>query len=281
MLSYRHSFHAGNHADALKHLVQIELLRYLMRKDKRLWYIDTHAGAGSYRLGESGRAERPEYRDGIERLWRAADLPPGIERYVALVRTANRDDQLQLYPGSPAIAQQLLRPSDRSWLFELHPSDYGYLEAEFKRSAKSTRVARQDGFAGLQGLLPPEPRRALIMIDPSYELDDDYTRVIAAMSDARQRFATGCYAIWYPRLIHAAAEQLPDALAAAAGERWLNVSMTVREGRDRHAGLFGSGMFIVNPPHTLPAFLDDTLPRLTELLAQDKTAAFKVDYRIP
>ncbi len=193
----------------------------------------------------------------------------------------NHDNKLRVYPGSPRIALCLLRPGDRLWLFELHPADHEYLATEFSAHTDPVRVAQQDGYQGLKGLLPPEPRRALTMIDPSYELATDYRAVVTALQDARERFATGCYAIWYPLLKNAAAERLPAELIAAAGERWLNVSLTVRAGRDQHAGLYGSGMFIVNPPHTLPAFLAETMPRLTELLAQDRTAHFDIDYRIP
>lgn len=281
MLSYRHNFHAGNHADVLKHIVQIELLDYLTRKDKRLWYIDTHAGAGRYRLERDGPATRAEFRDGIERLWQAPDLPAGAARYVDVVRRANPSDELRFYPGSPLIAQHMVRRGDRLWLFELHPADHETLAATFGENAKAVRVARGDGFAGLRGLLPPEPRRALTMIDPSYELDADYADVVSALQDARLRFASGVYAIWYPLLKLAAAEKLPAALINAAGDRWLDVRMTVRQGRDRHSGLFGSGMLVVNPPHTLPAFLEATLPQVKALLAQDSSATFQIDYRIP
>lgn len=280
MLSYRHSYHAGNHADVLKHIVLVQLLTYLARKDKPFWYIDTHAGAGRYRLDKDATTNRAEFHDGIERLWHAPNVPDEIGRYVEIVRSLNHSESLQLYPGSPQFANELMRAGDRLWLFELHPADYETLRAGYSDS-KAVRVAKQDGFTSLKSLLPPEPRRALIMIDPSYEMQDDYTRVVTTLADARERFATGVYAIWYPLLKRTEAAALPEKLLGVAGDRWLDVRMTVRAGRDQHAGLYGSGMFVANPPHTLPTVMNAIMPSLTGLLAQDSTATYEVNFNIP
>lgn len=275
MLSYRHSYHAGNHADVLKHIVLVDLLHYLTAKDKPLWYIDTHAGAGQYRVDSAG--SNNESSDGIERLWKANDLPDAVQRYVDRVRLCNPDGKLAHYPGSPRLAHDSVREGDRLWLSELHPADHTLLAEHFRRDA-NVRVQKADGFAVMRALLPPEPRRALVMIDPSYEVKSDYSRLVDSLVDARRRFATGVYAIWYPLLVRREAEKLGQQLIKAAGPRWLDVSMTVRKPSGERAGLYGSGVFVINPPHTLPATLADLMPKLTALLAQDTSANFNLNH---
>ena len=280
MLSYRHACHAGNHADVLKHTVLVELLRYLGAKDKRLWYIDTHAGAGVYRIDEGAPARNAEFHDGIGRLWEAATLPAALQHYRDLVRRCNPDGELRRYPGSPWLAHALLRPGDRLWLSELHSTDHAALQASFK-GARQVRVQKADGFATLRGLLPPEPRRALVMIDPSYEIKSDYLRLVDGIVDSLQRFAGGVYAVWYPLLRSREAEKLGTDLRRVAGPRWLDVRMNVRAGHGERPGLYGSGMLVLNPPHTLPATLESLMPTLVRLLAEDRQAAFKLDFLLP
>lgn len=281
MLSYRHAFHAGNHADVLKHLVLVELLTYLTDKDKRLCYIDTHAGAGMYALQEGFAAQRREFEDGIGRLW-AADRPPAaLLPYLELVRRANPDRALRMYPGSPWFAQALTRDSDRLWFCELHPTDHQALVARFASDDQRIQVTRNDGYAELRRLLPPEPRRALVMIDPSYELAMDYARLVEAVRDSLTRFAAGVYAIWYPLLRNREADRLPARLRKAGASRWLDVRLVVRSRTGTRAGLYGSGVYVINPPYTLPAMLETLMPRLVELLGQDDKAGFELDFRIP
>ena len=280
MLSYRHSYHAGNHADVLKHCVLVELLRYLTEKDKRLWYIDTHAGAGVYRLDNNGATNKNEAQDGIARLWAEQDLPAALRHYMDVVRSFNPDGELCHYPGSPAIAEHGLRTGDKLWLSELHSTDHEILHARYKGN-RSVRVQQTDGFKALTGLLPPEPRRALIMIDPSYEVKTDYTRVVDALRDAQRRFATGVYAVWYPLLGSRESRKLSGDLHRVGGPRWLDVNLHVRDGRDPDSGLYGSGMFILNPPHSLPAVLQGVMPFLGKLLAQDNRATYNLEYEIP
>ncbi len=277
MLSYRHAFHAGNHADVLKHIVLVELLHYLTAKDKRLWYIDTHAGAGQYRIDNT--SSNRESSEGIERLWNATDLPEAVQRYLDRVRLRNPDGTLSRYPGSPLLANDSVRVGDRLWLSELHPADHALLNEQFKHDGH-VKVQKSDGFAALRSLLPPEPRRALIMIDPSYEVKSDYVQLIDSLVDARRRFATGVYAIWYPLLVRREAEKLGQQLIKAAGPRWLDVAMSVKKPSGERAGLYGSGMFVINPPHTLPATLANLMPGLTKLLAQDAAASFKLNYEL-
>jgi 23S rRNA (adenine2030-N6)-methyltransferase len=271
MLSYRHAFHAGNHADVLKHLVLVRLLRYLNQKDKPYWYIDTHAGAGVYGLDAGYSIQNAEHEQGIARLWTQTDLPEPLADYVNLIRGLNPSGDLKLYPGSPYLARQLLRPEDRMRLFELHTTDIELLGRTFQNQRR-VQVTLGDGFAGLKGLLPPPPRRALTLIDPSYEERSDYLLVIEALKDSLKRFATGIYAVWYPLLGRAEAQRLPERLRAVA-DHWLDVRLEVYKPVTGEYGMYGSGLVIINPPWTLEAELRACLPILKERLAQG-TASF-------
>ncbi|MFA5241230.1 MAG: 23S rRNA (adenine(2030)-N(6))-methyltransferase RlmJ [Sulfuricella sp.] len=277
MLSYRHAFHAGNHADVLKHLLQIELSRYLGQKDKPFWIIDTHAGAGLYSLDSDHAAKLKEFETGIGRLWGRQDLPPALAGYVDLVRAINPDGMLRFYPGSPWLALQTLRPQDRLRLFELHSSDSRILQENFSTQAKRVSITAANGFDALKALLPPPPRRALVLIDPSYETRDDYPNVIAALKDGLERFPTGTYAIWYPQLSRPEARQLPEKLKHLPLKNWLNASLTVHTPSSDGFGMHGSGMFIINPPWTLQKTLTEIMPFLVQTLGQDAGACFTLE----
>jgi 23S rRNA (adenine2030-N6)-methyltransferase len=276
MLSYRHVFHAGNHADVLKHTVLLAVLDYFNQKDKPYWVIDTHAGAGGYRF-DGGRAKtHAEYAEGIGRLWQRTDLPPLLAAYVAAVRADNPDGNLRRYPGSPLLALRKLRPADRLRLFELHPADVKLLAdavlAVAPDAQKRVTIRQEDGFEGLKALLPPPPRRGLVIIDPAYEDKRDYGRVVAALKDGLARFATGTFLIWYPLLQRNESLQLAGRLKKAAPD-WLNVTLTVKAPAKDGIGMHGSGMFVVNPPWTLAAALRDTLPWLVDTLTIEKVGA--------
>ena len=267
MLSYRHAFHAGNHADVLKHFVEVQLLRHLAQKDKPFWYIDTHAGAGCYELDSGYATQNAEYDSGIARLWARDDLPAALAEYVALVKHINQDGQLRLYPGSPLVAQQLLRDQDRMRLFELHPTDNEILRQNFAGQGVLTQAA--DGFGALKALLPPPPRRALVLIDPPYEDKKDYQRVVSALKEGLKRFANGVYAIWYPQLQRTEARQLPEELKKLPVKSWLNVALSVQGLSEDGFGMHGSGMFVINPPWNLHAVLQDVMPYLVKVLGED------------
>ncbi|QDQ28924.1 23S rRNA (adenine(2030)-N(6))-methyltransferase RlmJ [Chitinimonas arctica] len=277
MLSYRHAFHAGNHADVLKHYVLTRLLDYLNQKDKPYWYIDTHAGAGCYQLDIGYAAKNAEYLNGIGRLWHRQDLPEGLAAYVDLVKALNPDGQMRLYPGSPLVALPLLRAEDRLRLFELHPTDFPLLEQNMARAGRRAKVAKGDAFAGLKALLPPPPRRALTLIDPPYEDKQDYQRVVDSLDDALVRFATGVYAVWYPILQRAESRQLPQMLKQLPVKSWMHVSLTVQSPSADGFGMHGSGLFILNPPWLLHLELQDTLPYLCDALALDAGASFQLE----
>jgi 23S rRNA (adenine2030-N6)-methyltransferase len=277
MLSYRHAFHAGNHADVLKHCVLVALSRYLAQKDKPFWIIDTHAGAGLYELDTGYATKLKEYESGIGKLWARADLPEALADYVALVRACNPDGRLRFYPGSPWLAQQTLRPQDRLRLYELHSSDSAILQENFSAHGRQVSVTTANGFTALKALLPPPPRRALVLIDPPYETRDDYPNVITALATGLQRFATGMYAVWYPQLSRPEAQQLPDALKRLPMQNWLHVALTVQTPSPDGFGMHGSGMFIINPPWTLHPMLADTMPYLVQTLGQDAGARYTLE----
>jgi len=281
MFSYRHAFHAGNHADVLKHVVLVHLLRHLATKETPFWVIDTHAGAGLYALDGEWATKRSEFADGIGRLWTRDDAPAAVADYLAAVRALNPDGLLRHYPGSPSIALRHLRARDRLRLFELHVNEIKALAQTIDEAGRDavrrTIAAEADGFAALRGLLPPPPRRALILIDPSYEDKRDYVRVFDTLRDALTRFATGCYAIWYPQVQRREPAELVRRLTHLPGVRWLHASLTVRTPSDDGLGLHGSGMFVVNPPWTLPAAMAESLPWLAAMLAQDDGARWALD----
>jgi 23S rRNA (adenine2030-N6)-methyltransferase len=274
MLAYRHAFHAGNHADVLKHLVLVQLLRHMNRKDKPYRVIDTHAGAGGYALHDPAARKNAEFADGIARLWSRSDAPPAVADYLEQVRAFNPSGALQFYPGSPTLAQRLMRAHDRLWLFELHPTDSRQLLATLG-AHPGVQVRCADGFEALKSVLPPPERRAVVLIDPSYELKTDYAAVRRALTAALARFATGTYAVWYPLLQRRESHALPQQLRRIAGQAdWVDVRIQVRAPDASGFGLLGSGMFVIHPPWTLHATLRTLLPWLTGALAQDAAARF-------
>jgi len=277
MLSYRHAFHAGSHADVLKHFILVQLLQYLNQKDKPYWVIDTHAGAGLYALDQGYAAQNAEYKGGIARLWARNDLPPALAEYVALVRSVNADNGLKTYPGSPLLAQSLIRRDDRLRLYELHPTDSQHLQDNFADAGRQVKIEKADGFAGLKALLPPPPRRGLILIDPPYEEKQDYQRVVKALEEALKRFATGTFAVWYPMLQRQESIQFVDHLKQLPMQNWLHVGLTVHTPALDGFGMHGSGMFIINPPWTLKQTLQSVMPFLTEQLAADDGAGFLLE----
>jgi 23S rRNA (adenine2030-N6)-methyltransferase len=281
MFSYRHAFHAGSHADILKHLVLIHLVEYLQEKEGALTIVDTHAGAGIYSLVDGFATVSKEADQGIYRLSKFAEansISPGLAHYLECIQTENKEDQITVYPGSPFILARLLRPQDRLKLFELHPKEIDILRhniGELKQ-AKQIDIYAEDSFARLKGLVPPPSRRGLVLIDPSYEDKQDYRYLETAMKEALHRFATGCYAIWYPTLSRRESAALPDRMkkiAAAHKRSWLHTELRI-ENAPKERRLQASGMFIINPPWTLEKQLADSLPILVNALGQDSNAGF-------
>ncbi|MDE2611960.1 MAG: 23S rRNA (adenine(2030)-N(6))-methyltransferase RlmJ [Burkholderiales bacterium] len=272
MLAYRHGFHAGNHADVLKHLVLAEVLTYMNDKPAGWRYVDTHAGAGGYSLEGEQAGKRREFESGIARLAeRAAAAPAPVRRYVDLVRRFNGGGALRQYPGSPAIAHLLMRPQDQLRLFELHPTDARIL-ASWLGDEPGVQVRAADGFEALKSVLPPPTRRGVVLIDPPYEIKTDYARALAALREALTRFAEAVVIVWLPQLQLVEAARLPKRLQAAADAQakkgWLHARLTVAQADARGFGMMGSSVFVANPPHTLRATLTPLLPWLAQALAQ-------------
>jgi len=266
MLSYRHGFHAGNFADVLKHLVQVETLIHMCRKDKPFDYIDTHAGAGLYQLHGEMAAQNREYQNGIDCLLASAAHWPALQPYLEQVRAHNADEQLRCYPGSPAIAAGLLRPQDKAWLFELHPADFANLQRNV--TGANIHLRQADGFAGLNALLPTRARRALVLIDPPYELKEDYRRVVDALKLIHRRMATATIALWYPVVERPRIQQLEQQLIASGIRRVVQFELGVRADKVGR-GMTSSGMIVVNPPWQLLDTLQALLPKLARLLSED------------
>jgi 23S rRNA (adenine2030-N6)-methyltransferase len=279
MLSYRHAFHAGNHADVLKHYVLHAVLAYFNQKDKPYWVIDTHAGAGMYQLNSEFASKNAEFSTGIARLLNATNRPTSVDDYVQTVMSFNQPATLLAYPGSPMIAAHQVRTGDKLRLFELHPSDFKLLSENIPPS-RQTQVDMQDGFKGIKACLPPPTKRAVVLIDPPYEVKDDYQHVVHCIQDSLKRFSTGTYLIWYPLLQRTGPELMVQQLHALGIQNWLDVRLTVQQPSTEGYGMHGSGMFVINPPWTLPALLNESLPWLTQQLALDDSAHFSVDSHI-
>ena len=279
MLSYRHAFHAGNHADVLKHYVFSLVLAYMNQKPAPYWVIDTHAGAGIYGLRGEFAQKNAEFEDGIARLFTAQHLPDSLQDFVALINSFNENKPLNFYPGSPKIAEIFLRPDDKLRLFELHPSDYKLLDENFSHKNRQTKIEQQDGFACIKACLPPPTKRGVVLIDPPYELKDDYGRVVDCIKDSLKRFSTGTYIIWYPLLQRLEPAAMVRELTALSTD-FLQVELMVQAPNIDGFGMHGSGLFIVNPPYTLPKVLAETMPILTQLLALDESANFLIQHKI-
>ncbi len=288
MFSYRHAFHAGNHADVLKHTVLIQLLDYMTQKDKPVMIVDTHAGAGLYKLDEGHAAKSGESASGIDKLWVLDDLPEPLGRYIEVVQGFNEDDVLRFYPGSPWIAARVARDEDLIRVFELHPTDVGLLEdnvlAMNEGATGHTRrvmMKADDGFAGAKAFMPPPSRRALVIIDPPYEDKNDYARVVTCVQDILQRLPGAVIAVWYPVLPRMESKDMPRKLSRLPAKNWLNITLNVGKSDELAMNLAESGMFILNPPFNLREQLKPVLPYLLKHLKQGPNAAFKVEEGTP
>lgn len=278
-MNYRHLYHAGNFADVVKHLVLTLMLQALARKESPYVYFETHAGTGRYDLAHDAARKTAEYRDGIGRLWTADDLPPACAPYRDAARAINADGRLRFYPGSPRIAQTLLRPQDRMVLAELHPGECERLKGEFAHTPR-VAVHYQDGLVALKGWVPPPERRGLVLIDPPYERDSEWDNVGAALEQALARWATGVYAVWYPLKAHSPLARLTRHLKSLSADKVLSLVFELYP-RDTPFKLNGCGMIIVNPPWRLDTELKPVLSWLAERLRQTPSGVARVSSGLP
>jgi 23S rRNA (adenine2030-N6)-methyltransferase len=274
MLSYRHIFHAGNHADVLKHLTLILCCEHLCKKDKAFCYVDTHAGAGMYNLNSEAAKKNQEYRNGINTLYDhipantntsnnspEKSLPPSVFKpYLTLIEQARKQNP-NAYPGSPWFAAEILRPYDQLHLFELHPNDFQKL-AQLFSGDKRIKVKQQDGYQSLKSLLPPAARRGLILIDPPYEQEKEYQAVLNTLKEGIKRFNSGVYIIWYPLINREASakskasEKMLKHIQSDFPQEQLHVQFIANA---EAKGMYGSGLAIINPPWGLKEQLQEAL----------------------
>ncbi len=277
-MNYRHQYHAGNFADVLKHAVLVPLVRGLQRKDKGFLYLDTHAGRGRYDLAVAERgdtlARKPEWPEGIARLWGRADLPPGLAAYVEAVKAFDARERVRgdtapgprYYPGSPWLVQALARPQDRLALYELHPEEYAALRAELDFERRAT-VQALDGYTGLRASLPPPEKRALVLIDPPFEDPREHARIIDGLAEGLRRLPGGTFAVWYPLTERAKADAfLADLVALQPPPTW-TVELTIA-GPQSALKMRGCGLVVINPPWQIDREITPWLPWLAEVLAQ-------------
>lgn len=280
MLSYRHAFHAGNHADILKHATQTFILQSLLRKEKPFIYIDTHAGAGLYDLKGDWAQKTGEAQLGIQHLWQQREQFPELTEYFTALQ-AKDNAQLRYYLGSPLISEYFLRQQDRMALMELHPKDADEIKRRL-RKPKQTRFFQTDGFKQLIALVPPKPSRGFVLIDPPYEVKSDYLKVADTLQQAHKRWATGIFAIWYPILSQGKdmSRTMLKKIQQQGHKNTLVVEMSV-ENPQNSMGMHGSGMVVINAPWQLDTCMENLLPRLAQTLSQDSHSSTRIEWITP
>lgn len=271
-MNYRHVYHAGNFADVLKHAVLAAIVVYLRQKDAAFRVIDTHAGPGSYNLASEKAQKTGEWKTGIGKLngvKLSAGLQTFLDPWLMAVQALNgNSDKITQYPGSPQLVRHLLRKQDRLSAIELHPEDAQSLKALFAGDHQ-VRVTELDGWLTLGAHLPPKEKRGMVLIDPPFEQEGEFDRMVNGLYKASLRFPRGTYCLWYPLKADSDSVGFRRKLINLDYPNTLLVEMWVRD-RTIGKGLNGSGLAIVNPPYTLQAQLKSVLPELTRLLAQDQ-----------
>lgn len=278
-MNYDHAFHAGNFADVVKHAVLTRLVDYLKRKDKAFRVIDTHAGSGLYDLSSDQAQRTGEWRSGIGRLL-AANLPDGarglLQPYVEAVESVNPRRGLNFYPGSPALIRHLLRSQDRLTAIELHPAAAAALQARFAGDFQA-RIIELDGWLALGAQVPPKEKRGLVLVDPPFEVENEFARIVDGLRRAHARWPSGIYAFWYPIKDRAAATGFRAALSDAGIPRILDIRLSIRAPSPAPR-LDGTGLVVVNPPFVLEEELRTILPVLRDVLGEDKNATWELEW---
>lgn len=278
MLAYRHLFHAGNFADVLKHVALLQITHAFCRKNKPFLYLDTHAGTGRYDLSLAWAQKNAEFRDGITRIWGRVDAPAAIVPYLESVTAENPDRRLRFYPGSPRLVRRMMRPGDRAVLSELNKDDCAQLAGLFARD-RQVHVQLMDGYQALKAFLPPPERRALVLIDSSFDRAGEYARITIALAEAYKRFATGVFAIWYPLMEPSAVRAFERQIAESGIRKILKLELSVYP-ESWQGGMRGSAMLIVNPPFELDTMLAPALAWLHGALSADGAGGHRVEWLV-
>lgn len=279
MFGYRHGFHAGNFADVFKHIILIQLLRALHRKDKPFFVMDTHGGAGRYNLRSAEAQKVGEYKEGIGRLWDISTLEPEVMDYLQLVKSFNPRSTLETYPGSPRIIQQLLRDHDRLEVCEFHPREHPVLSAEMSDS-RQVKVLLEDAYKALKSQIPPRESRGLVFMDPSFEMDGEFERLQQSVEMLQKRWRHGMLAIWYPILNREPSARFHKALQKLDIANLLCAELGIAA-YDSARGMHGCGMVIVNPPWQLDDALKRILPELAHHLAPGEKGHYRLEWLSP
>jgi 23S rRNA (adenine2030-N6)-methyltransferase len=278
MLSYRHAFHAGNYADVVKHATLNLIMESLCHKESPFCYLDTHAGTAFYDLNSEFAQKTGEFKEGIQLLWSLPEsaIHPLLTTYLHTLRAFNPGQCLNTYLGSPAFARHFLRPQDSMTLMELHPHDVELLKAGFKAD-KQVHIHQRDGFEGLIALVPPKEKRGLVLIDPSYELKQDYLTVVETLKLAHKRWQQGIYALWYPLLNEQLHEKMLQKLTGS-GIKKILVAELNRYPSQTPRAMYGTGMVIINPPYQLDKSLQELLPWLWKVLSPQAEGKWRVEW---
>ena len=277
-MNYRHAYHAGNHADVLKHLVLSRLLALLAKKDAPYAYLDSHAGIGLYDLRGDQASRTGEWLEGIQRVWQADDVPALFDDYLGVIRALNPDGQLRYYPGSPEVARELSREQDRLQLNEKHPEDGQLLKANMKYDRR-VAVHLGEGWHVPRALLPTAQKRAVLLIDPPFEQADELQRCAQAMKESIARMRQAVVAIWYPIKDQRQLKRFYQDLQGTGAPKLLRVELLVHAADNADVGLNGSGLAIANPPWGLEDELRSVLPWLGQNLGQTQ-GGWKLDWLI-
>jgi 23S rRNA (adenine2030-N6)-methyltransferase len=276
-MNYRHAFHAGNHADVLKHIVLTRLIALMSRKEQPFAYIDTHAGLGLYDLQGDQATRTGEYLEGVARLWNRDDLPAMAGDYLRIIKRLNADGELRYYPGSPELARRLMRQQDRALLNEKHPEDGPLLKENMKKDPR-VFVHLGEGWHVPRALLPVQEKRAIMLIDPPFEQADELKRCTTSMKEAIGRMRQTVAAIWYPIKDQRSLTRFYQDLTSTGAPKLLRVELYVHH-PDSPQGLNGSGLAIANPPWGLEEELKELLPWLAKELAQT-AGSYRMDWLI-
>ena len=270
MLSYQHGYHAGNFADVLKHLTLTRILSYMKQKDKPLFYLETHAGKGQYDLKDKQSEKTGEYKEGIEYIWNNKKLLPDVyQDYMQVLNEINPNGKLRHYPGSPLLAIKNLRHQDRIYLCELHPTEFNALN-KLPHFNKKVFVSNTDGIKQLKALLPPQEKRGLIFINPSYEMKDEYKNIPLAIKQAYSHFANGVYCLWYPLVNKKFTEQLHLGISDIGAKNTLKIEFYHTLAQNE--GMTGCGLSIINPPFTLAEEMNTVLKTLKTYFNPDTSS---------